>query len=171
MFRTTFTNHSALGTAVSVITDVFYAVYTGFTVIAEVSFSANAILTYITSATDFRICTVGTFFITIRTNRRTFRTAASANTGFYTFTAVIAFIAPAAIAYTVVAHAAAAAEKSRAVFTVFLTFANIRTLPTAVSAFTDVSCAVSASVTVVAPVFRTGTILTDSSTVRAHLVF
>lgn len=128
MFRTTFTNHSTLGTAVSVITDVFYAVYTGFTVIAEVSFSANAILTNITSATDFCIRTIGAFFITIRTNRRTFRASGTANTGFYTFSAVIAFIAPAAIAYTVVAHAAAAAEKSRAVFTVFLTFANIRTL-------------------------------------------
>ena len=152
MFRTTFTNRSTLGTAVSVITDVFYAVYTGFTVIAEVSFSANAILTYITSATDFRICTVGTFFITIRTNRRTFRTAAATNTCFYTFTTVIAFIAPAAIAYTVVAHAAAITEKPRTVFTVFLTFTDICTLPAAVSAFTDISRAVSAAITVIAPI-------------------
>ena len=152
MFRTTFTNRSTLGTAVPVITDVFYAVYTGFTVIAEVSFSANAILTYITSAANFRICTVGTFFITIRTNRRTFRTAAATNTGFYTFTAVIAFIAPSAIAYTVVAHTTAIAEKSRTVFTVFLTFTDIRTLPAAVSAFADVPRTVSAAVTVVTPI-------------------
>ena len=152
MFRTTFTNRSTLRTAVPVITDVFYAVYTGFTVIAEVSFSANAILTNITSATDFCIRTIGAFFITIRTNCRTFRTAASTNTGFHTFATVIAFIAPAAIAYTVVAHAAAIAEKPRTVFTVFLTFTDIRTLPAAVSAFADVPRTVSAAVTVVTPI-------------------
>ena len=91
MFRTFFTDNGTLGAAISAGTDIFSTVYTGFTAMAEVSFTARTIYTGITPAADIFICTVGTFFITVRTDGRTVRTAFSTVAyGIYAVTAVAA---------------------------------------------------------------------------------
>ncbi len=54
-------------------------IFTGLTVVAEASVSADTILADVTSAAYFLVGTVGTFFSAIRTDSRTVRASVSAN--------------------------------------------------------------------------------------------
>ena len=85
------TDHCTLRTAVSTAADIFCTVYTGFTVMAEVAFSAYTVYTCIAASADVFIRTVGTLFITVRTDGSTVRTTFPTVTySFYTITAVAA---------------------------------------------------------------------------------
>ena len=85
------TDQCTLRTAVSAAADIFCTVYTGFTVMAEVAFSAYTVYTCIAASADVFIRTVGTLFITVRTDGSTVRTAFPTVTySFYTITAVAA---------------------------------------------------------------------------------
>ena len=69
----------------------------GFAILTEVLFTADTVYAGITSATDIRISTVGTFFVTVRAYCCTIRaTVTTITDGFNTFTAVIAFVTPSA---------------------------------------------------------------------------
>lgn len=91
MFRTFFADNGTLEASISAGTDIFSTVYTCFTAMAEVSFTARTIYTGITPAADILFCTVGTFFVTVRTDGGTLRTAFSAVAyGIYAVTTVAA---------------------------------------------------------------------------------
>ena len=105
-FTALFTNHGALFTAASARTyhhtiaaviafaapsPIFCTIHAGFTVMAEVAFSANTVYTCIAASADIFIRTVGTLFITVRADGSTVRTAFPTVTySFYTITAVAA---------------------------------------------------------------------------------
>lgn len=58
------TNLRTLGAAVSAVANIFGAVYTRFTALAEIALTANAVKADVTSAADERFCTFHTFFVT-----------------------------------------------------------------------------------------------------------
>ena len=122
MLTASFADLCTLDTSVTAVANYLSAVYTGFTVVAEVSVASNTFLAGVTSAAYFGISAGRTFFLTVGADNRTFLASRAAVADHYAFSAGVAAITPSAAFTAILAYITLRAEIIITVVAVLTTF-------------------------------------------------